>query len=256
MGGRTRFKCINCGFRLVNYDSFFYYDDELSQTIDYHPTMMNAGRFRGHGINGRVSESYCGNCKKFVRVLSIRDFEGCENPSEIVKRGIKNNLDALLEEIQELIEIKKREKFTVGKDSDSYIIDFTEYDHKYYKYFEPVNITEAFTNAAKKYGLELICDSGYEPPVFENVDDAIISAKKDFHEDIDSYINALTSRYERYSDSIYLIIEETDKPIYEYHSSQKVTCPDCGKKIYKILDYESTCPNCDFPLISHSTEID
>lgn len=256
MGLRTKFKCINCGFNLVNDDAFFYYDEKLGQTVDYKSTMMNAGRFRGHKIAGRVSESYCGDCKKFVRVFSIRDFEGCENPSQVVKMGIENNIAALLDKIKELIEIEKREKFTVGKDSDSYIIDFVEYGHKYHKYFEPPNIAEAFGKAAKKYGLELVGGGGYEPPVFESVDDAIISAKKDFHESIGSYIDTLTKRYERYLDSIYLIIEETGKPIYEYASSQKVRCPDCGKEIYKILNHDDACPNCEFPLISHSTEFD
>lgn len=247
----------------------FYYDEESKQTIDFMVLMMTAGRDYNSKIRGRMSETYCGECGKYVRIYVILEAEEYENPIETIREGIHKSHEALLAEINELIEIKKREEYTVGMDSDSYIIRFSETDYRYYKYFKPVNIGRAFDEAAKKYGLEVVKGGDYEPPVFKNINDAIISAKMDFHEDIGSRINHLSEEYEKSMDSIYIILDERDryeremdywgydgdKPHY-YDSLEKIHCPDCGSEINKWLNYEMDCPNCDFPLIRNSFEAD
>ena len=266
MGSINVDKCLNCGLELVDNGLRFYYDEDSKQIIEYMILMRTVNWGSDSKIRGRVSETYCGECGKFVRVYVILESE-YENPIEIVREGIDNYLEELLSEIKELIEIKKREKYTIEKDSDTYIIRFIESDYKYHKWFKPTNIGQAFDEAAKKCGLVLVGDSGYEPPVFENIDDAVSSAKKDFNEDIGSRVNYLTEKYKRYKDSIILILDErdryekemdywdyelnrdeNDKPHY-YDSLEKIHCPECNCEIHKWIHHDMNCPNCDFPLI-------
>ena len=228
MGSITPFRCINCGLEFVDDGALFYYDDKLKQTIEYILVMSTVGCNEGSKIKGRASGTYCGDCKKHLKVYVIEECaEDISNPCEVIMDGIKNRAAEYPRKISELKEIRKNPNYTFEPNEyGAYTLKVPEFND-----FQFTNISnpEWSEKKARKY-------------VFD-----------EFYDEIDESIKYYEEVYEKHLNSIYLIIDKSDDSEYDYHSLDKIHCPECHKEIYKDIHHGSSCPNCDFPLIGGST---
>lgn len=224
----TEYKCINCGLELVDDGRRFYYDDESKQTIDFLWLMSTAGCDMGSKIKGRASETYCGNCKKPLKIYIIEECaEDISNPCEMVKEGIKNYAAQYPGKISELKEIRKNPNYTFEPNEyGAYTLKVPEFND-----FQFTNITNP--EWSKKKAMKYVFD--------------------EFYKDINELIRYYEETYENYLNSIYLIIDKSNDSEYDYDSLEKVHCPECNKEIYKNFHYGMPCPNCEFPLARGST---
>lgn len=224
------YKCGDCGIDLVNDGMLFYYDSE-SEITDIYLWLFSTVHIADNSkIKGYVSKTYCWKCKKPVNVYAITEIEGdFENVCEIVQKGIDNYISNELAEINELKEIKRREKYTVQKIKREiapgiydchYEVTFPESDELY----------------------DYIGDDG------SSRDEVIKEALESFHEEIDGVLDYRIERYEDHIGASYLILDETEKS-GEFNSLEKVSCPECHEEINKYVNEETPCPKCGGKLI-------
>lgn len=222
------YKCINCSLELVDDGRRFYYDEESKQTFDFLVLMLTVNRDLGAKIKGRTSETYCGNCKKPLKIYIIEECaDDISNPCGVVMDGIKNHACEYPGKISELKEIRKNPNYTFKPNEyGAYTLKVPEFND-----FQFTNITnpEWSEKKARKY-------------VFD-----------EFYKDIDESIKYYEETYEKYLNSIYLIVDKSSNQEYNHDSLEKVHCPECNKEIYTEVYSGMPCPNCEFPLISGST---
>ena len=205
----TNYKCDECGLELTDDGRLFYYDEESQECIDYLLLMLTVGLDEGSRISGDVNEVYCKDCDRYLVVYTIRKVDGIENPCEIVDKGIANRISHYKSELKKLEQIKERETYTIEKDDDYYYIVFTEFeDYDYYWHGES------------------------ESRAIEN-------AKKEFHKEIDGAIERLRNKI----DAMWIVVDQSDMPEDYRDESEKVSCPECGRKIIKFISGKP-CPKC------------
>ena len=93
------YECMNCHLELVDDGRLFFYDESTKQTVDFIVLMNTVGMDEGSKIKGRVHETYCADCDKYLRVYTICENEsGIEKPLEIIREGIDNYIKQLKED--------------------------------------------------------------------------------------------------------------------------------------------------------------
>lgn len=212
------YKCSGCGLELVDDGRAFVWNEETGRTEDFLILMSTYQKLYGAEISGSVSETYCSDCGKYVRVYSIHEVNGdIDDACEVVMRGIENHIREHGQKLSELKDIRKRSEYTISQEDDHFVVRIPEYEGFYYSnYLSP-----------KMYKKEVIRD-----------------ALKDFHEEIDALIESYEKRHQRYLDSHYLVVDNTDRPKDEFDIAEKVNCPECGSEINKHVDGQQPCPRC------------
>ncbi len=206
----AKHECSECGCEFVEEDRFFYWDDKSDETLDYLYLMMTCHLANGSKISGVVGETYCKYCKKHIKIYTITEFcQDIENPCKTVMNGIKNHNVKIAEKIDELKKIKSNSKYEITEEDGSYWIEFSEFEFDY----------------------------GWDEPTSKKkaIDDALDA----FHEQIDDVI----CEYEKYIDANYLVeinSEPKERPDY----SEKISCPECGKRIHRFVNPMEPCPRC------------
>lgn len=214
----TEYTCQSCGLELVDDGRVFIWDEDSGETRDFLILMNTCHLLHGPKINGSVSETYCPDCGKYVRVYSIQEvLDEVSNPCDVVLDGIAKNIRECGRRLDELKDIRKRSDYLIRKEENHYIVTVPEYEGFYYSsYFFPEMSRE------------------------EVIEDAL----NDFHEEIDQHIGEYEKRYLRYRDSICMVLDETGRSGDEFDIHEKVECPGCGRKINKYVSHELGCPVC------------
>ncbi len=217
------YKCMDCGIELKDDGSVFIWDSDLNQTKDFLILMMTHDWLHGAEISGDVSETCCRICGKFLKIYSIREVQDdVKNPCEVVMEGIKNYIANYGRELEKLKCIKKRAKYIVTKEEGYYVVEFPELEHcKYSYYFFPEMTKE------------------------EVIDDAL----NEFNEEIDEMVEGRDETYQKYLNSNYLIIDNSDRSQDDYDPLEKVNCPECGNEVYKYINHDVPCPRCGKELL-------
>ena len=219
----TEYTCNGCGLELVSEDRMFRWDGESGMTEDFLLLMNICQKLNGAEIIGDVSETYCRDCEKYVKVYSITEvLDGIDNPCEAVMDGIKSHIDEYGRRLDELKDIRERSDYTIVKEGNHYVVRIPEYEPFYY--------------------------SNYLFPQMSE-EEVIRDALKDFHEEIDEVIESHEKRYQRYVSSSYLVVDDTDRPKGKFDLSEKVKCPECASKINKHVDGKLPCPRCGGSII-------
>lgn len=214
----NEFKCADCGVELADDGRVFVWDCDSHQTRDFLILMSTYMQLDSAKISGGVSETYCSGCDKFLKIYSIKKFsDDVENPCETVRRGIENYISEYGCELQKLKDIKKRSDYTIEKENDYYVIKIPEYENFYYSNY-------LFPQMSKE----------------EVIQDAL----NDFHKEIDEVIESRQEKYQRYLNSNYLIVDDSDREFDDYDALEKVNCPECGREIFKYVNGEVPCPKC------------
>lgn len=118
MGEEVIYTCEGCGFEIIEDFPLFYYDSDSNSVVEYILLMLTAGIDRESKIKGRVIETYCPHCNKFLKTYLIDEITCSDYDSKeilrIIKEGIDNRLKNLKVEtkhrINELNQIKDRKK--------------------------------------------------------------------------------------------------------------------------------------------------
>lgn len=211
----TDYTCSKCGLELSDDGRVFIWDGESGETRDFLILMNTYMLLDGAKISGKVYETFCRQCDRYVKVYSIREVhEGIENPVELVTEGIRRRNERCRQKTEKLRAIRERSKYSIERDDDYYIVTFPEYDD-----FEYSN--------------------DYAPEMTK--DEVIRHALNDFHEEIDGIIESYEHRI---CGSHYLVVDETDVLKDEFDLFEKVKCPECGSKINKHVSGELPCPRC------------
>lgn len=220
----TEYKCTNCGLKFYDDGRCFYYDEELNQTVDFIITFITANWGSESKIKGKVSETYCSECKKYLKVYVIEECN-ISDSCNIVREGIKNYIKKYQRKIDELKQIRQNPNYSIEKNEfgSSYVV-ILGYD-EFYLYLSDSDLNNEKT---AEY----------------------ILAK--FYRDIGESIKHYEEIYYKYVNSIYLIIDKSDA---ESYSLEKVCCPDCGNEINTKFD-ELKCPNCESLLMPNWYELD
>ena len=214
----NEFRCVNCGLELADDGRVFVWDSDSDQTIDFLILMSTYERLHGAKISGCVSETYCRGCNKFLKIYSIKEVgDGVEDPCEVVFNGIKNYIEECCRELEKLKDIKKRSNYAIEKEDNFYIVKIPEYEDFYYSNCFSVQMSK---------------------------EDVIEDALNDFHKEIDEVIEIRQEKYQRYLDSNYLVVDNTDRAFDEHDLLEKVNCPECGKEIFKYINDKVPCPKC------------
>lgn len=219
----TDYKCLDCGMELVDDAGAFIWDNETNETKDF-LILMNTCHWLDDGkINGNVSETYCSKCNKYVKVYSILEVkEEISNPCEVVMEGIKNYIGRYGDELEKLKDIKKRANYSITKEDNHYVVKIPDWEDFYYSSY-------MFSEMTKE----------------EVIEDAL----KDFHEEIDDLIEQHEETYQKYLNSNYLVVENSNRLQDDYNPLEKVNCPVCDNEIYKYVNGEVPCPRCGSRLI-------
>ena len=214
----TEYTCVGCGLELVDDGRAFVWDDEHDLTEDFLILMNTYHKLYGAKISGRVDETYCRDCGKYVKVYSITHvLDGIDDCCSAVRKGIENHIGEYGRELSRLREIREKSDYSITQEDGRYVVRFPGYESfSYSNYLFPEMTREE---------------------VIEN-------ALKGFHEQIDELIEYREKRYRRYVDSHYLVIDDTARPEGEFDLSEKVSCPECGLEISKHVDFRVPCPRC------------
>ena len=217
------YKCMDCGIELEDDGRVFIWDGDLNQTKDFSILMMTYHWLQGSEITGDVSETYCRDCGKFLKIYSIREVrDDVMNSCEVVMGGIKNYIEDYGRELEKLKGIKKRAEYIVGKDEGYYVVEFPECENFKYSYcFFPEMTKE------------------------EVIEDAL----KEFNEEIDEMIEESEETYQKYLNSNYLVADNSDRSQDDYDPLEKVNCPECGREVYKYINHDVPCPRCGKELL-------
>ena len=214
----TEYTCSGCGLELVDDGRVFVWDDEHGWTEDFLLLMMTYQKLHGAKIAGKVSESYCRDCSKYVKVYSITEAIDCiDDPCKVVMDGIRNYIEKCGRELSRLKEIRKKSQYSITREDNHYVVRIPGYEHFFYSNY-------LFPSMTKE----------------EVIEDAL----NDFHEEIGEVIAAREKRYQRYHDSHYMVIDERKRPEDDFDLSEKVNCPECGLEISRYVDYRIPCPRC------------
>ena len=222
----NEYKCEECGFEIDTEGRYFFYDPKLKITRDYLWLFSTVDLDKNSKITGFVNETYCWKCKKYVNVYIISQVEdNIENVCEIVKEGIKNDIDKKLLDINQLKEIKKREKYTIEK------IEYEIAPNEYDSYYE-ITFPELYDGYKRRISGKL------------NENEAIKTALENFHSQIDFQIKQDTNEYKKRIKTTHLVLDYSDKSKNGDDNLDKVICPECNAKINKYVNEETPCPNC------------
>ena len=212
------YKCHGCGLELVDDGRVFTWNAKSGVTDDFLILMSTYQRLYGAEITGSVSETYCRDCGKYVRVYSIQEVHGeIESPCDVVMKGIERHIAERGQKLSKLKDIRKRSEYTIETEDGHYVVRIPEYESFSY--------------------------SNYLFPEMSR-DEVIEDALKDFHEEIDEAIEFHEKRLQRYLDSHYLVLDETGRSRDEFDIYEKVKCPECGSEINRYVDYKLPCPRC------------
>lgn len=214
----TEYTCQSCGLELVDDGRAFVWDGESGETQDFLILMSTYQRLHAAQISGSVSETYCRDCGKYVKVYSIRDvIDGIANPCDVVERGIEKYIRQYGRRLGELKDIRKRSDYLIKQEDGHYVVTIPGYESFSYSNY-------LFPEMSRQ----------------EVIEDAL----RDFHEEIDGLIESLEKRYQRYVESAYLIVDDTARGEDDFDLAEKVLCPDCGCEINRNVDSELGCPRC------------
>lgn len=212
----TDYKCSGCGLELTDDGRVFIWDDETNETKDFLILMSTHQLLWGAKISGKVSETFCKECDRYVKVYSINQVaDGIDNPREVVIEGIKRHIERCARKLAELKDIRERSEYVVEEKENYFLVTVPEYE--YFRYSNYL-----FADMSK--------------------DEVIRDAMNEFHEEIDSCIESKEKRYRRYLDSHYIILDEREE--CEFDISEKVQCPECGSEINKYVSGDLPCPRC------------
>lgn len=133
MGCHETFICQDCGFKYTDDHTFFFYNHDSNEIVEFIHLLSTVGISDGSKIKGSIIESYCKHCNKFIKTFYIENVDCSQyNPKDIiaiVKSGIKNNLKRIkndaLNRINELNEIKSRKKYKLEIQQDPLFKDKT-----------------------------------------------------------------------------------------------------------------------------------
>ena len=89
MGQQVSYKCQDCGFEFENDGvSEFYIDNEYNQLHEFLPLIIPNENFSSSKIKGRIYKTYCNNCKRNIKVYSIKESSKSDAETiDIVKSG-------------------------------------------------------------------------------------------------------------------------------------------------------------------------
>lgn len=214
----TEYTCNGCGLELVDDGRAFVWNEETGLTEDFLILRSTCQKLYGADISGSVSETYCRECKRYVKVYSLTEVSGgIDDACDVVMRGIENHIREHGRKLSELKDIKRRSQYSISEEDGHYVVRIPEFESFYYSsYFFPEMSEE------------------------EVIEDAL----KDFHEEIGELIESYEKRHRRYLDSRYLVVDNTDRPMDEFDISEKVKCPECGSEINRHVDGRLPCPRC------------
>lgn len=223
MGAISIYECDDCGFKArIDLRSFFY-DCELNETVDFAVGVLTRHMGKNAQIKGYVDLTYCWNCEKFVKIYVICEKGNFGNICEMVEQGIHNYINNKIIELDELKEIKKREKYTVEKkiskltQESYYLVTFPE------------------------------LRGGYEFPGYsgDTKNEVIEKALDRFHDEIDWEIEYCHRTYKKGIETNYIVLDYTDGSHEEYNPLNKITCPECHVKIDRHINEKAPCPKCN-----------
>lgn len=213
----TEYRCEECGLELADDDRVFIWDEESNTTKDFLILMMTHMCLNDAKITGNVSETYCSECGKFVKVYSIREVKDeIPNPCEVVRQGIKNYIAYCGKKLDELKDIKNRPSYTIEREDGHYVMEIPEFEFTYAGIFSGELTKVKF----------------------------IEEALDEFYDEINEVIESHEKTYSRYLNSIYLVVDETGRQIDDYDPLEKVSCPVCRREIHKHVNGEVPCPRC------------
>lgn len=224
MGEEIDYVCENCGFEIIENFPVFYYDSNTKSVVEYIILMLTVGMDKNSKIKGRVNETYCPHCNRFLKTYLIEEITCSDYDSKeiikIIKEGIDNRLKNLKVEtkdkINELNQIKDKKKCIIEKDGDTWSFYFPEADDADY-YFN------------------------YDD--FSSKEEMYKKAYDSFYEYIDSEISYEIEECQKNHDAIYNIIDVSSEELKnEFDNLKHIPCPICNND---SLDFDSiSCPKC------------
>ena len=221
------YTCEKCGEIFINRNEFFFYDPKFKVTIAYPFLYSTASLGEDSEIKGNVNETYCPNCKKFIRIYTITRLKSnIKNASEIVKEGINNYINMEMNEIDKLKEIKKREKYIIKKKKEEF--SHGKYHNPHYTVTFP-ELNDGFIYNGE-YGL--------------NKDKVINKALNRFHEKVNFFLDIKLKNYKKDIEANYIVLDTSNNKQNYYNSLNYINCPECHAKINKYINEKTPCPKC------------
>ena len=261
MGFHETFTCPDCGFEYTDDHALFFYKHDSKETIEFIHLFSTVGISDGSKIKGTIVESYCKHCNKFIRTFYIEEVNCPQYDSEeiidIVKAGIKNCIKRIKNEtmnkVNELNEIKARNKYTIEKkpysltpDVMNYLANLSEKEQE--KFLE--GREDIYVNYVE---LEY-CDYTVTIQDFDSEKEAIEYCKRhaygNFIDELDREISWNKNYLKRILNYIYRV------EYWNYNEDENIStilCPKCGNGVYKFIDKSYPCPNCEGKLIHTQT---
>lgn len=246
------FTCKNCGFEVTETDTYFFYNYDNHEIIDFILLFSTAGISDGSKIKGSIFESYCKECNKFIKTFYIENVDcpeyGSEEIIDIVKSGIKNNLKNIKNEtiakIDELKEIRLKKKYKIEKRPNS----FAKYLLK-----NSSDLSEEKRNEILEKHSEICvslvelggCDFKADIQDFDSEKEAIEYCKRhafgNFFDEIDRQISYNRNFFKRKLNYYYRVeYWDSDK----YDNITTINCPKCGNEVYRFINADYPCPKC------------
>ncbi|WP_405265364.1 hypothetical protein [Methanobrevibacter sp.] len=129
----TEYTCNSCGLELVDDGRAFVWNEETGRTEDFLILMSTCQKFYGAEITGNVSETYCRECERYVKVYSITEvLEGIDDACDVVMKGIENNIREHGRKLSKLKDIRKRSQYTISEEDGHYVVRIPEYESFHY----------------------------------------------------------------------------------------------------------------------------
>ena len=255
------FTCQNCGFEFTDSDEYFFYNQDSHEIVEFVHLFSTVGISDGSKIKGTVIESYCSHCNKFIKTFYINTVDCPQYNSEqiidIVKSGIKNSLKKIKNEtmsrVKELNEIKSRKRYKIEKKRGSFPQDALEYlteltEEEQNKFLEDrLDIYVSFVELEGCY--YRVCIQNFDSEK-EAIEYCKRHAFENFFDEIDREISWNRNFLKRKLKYLYRV-EYWDSE--EYSNITTINCPKCGNEVYKFINENYPCPNCEGKLIITNT---
>lgn len=261
MAVHETYTCQDCLFEFTDGDENFFYKEDTHEIVEFVHLVSTAGSSRGSKIKGHIYESYCKHCDKFIKTFYITDVDcplfSKDEIIDIVKSGIKKNLKKIKNETiirnNELKEIRLRKKYEIEKRPNS----FAKYLLK-----NSSDLSEEKRNEIIEKHSEICvslvelegCEFKADIQDFDSEKEAIEYCKRhafgNFFDEIDRQISYNRNFFKRKLNYLYRV-EYWD--FEEYSDVTFINCPECGNEVYRFINADYPCPNCEGKLVITQT---
>lgn len=258
MGCHETFACQDCGFEYTNDHARFFYKHDSKEIIEFILLVSTVGISDGSKIKGTIVESYCKHCNKFIKTFYIEQVDCPQYNSEeiinIVETGIKNCLKRIKNEtinkVNELNEIKSRNKYTIEKKPYSLTNDVVMNYIAELSGKEQEKFLEGREDIYVNYVELEYCDYTVTIQDFGSEKEAIEYCKRHAYENFIETLDREISWNRNYLKRILNYIYRVE--YWNFNEDENIStiiCPKCGNEVYMFIDETYPCPQCEGNII-------